>query len=160
MPDEVEELEVQLIQEMGRAILGPVGRVLGAEHADGLARAVRSRAAELARQLTDPDRSLATAAAEAIQDLVPDRPRAWWQTPLGQAVAAQVDPTRTVSQAEAGRILGLTRGRITQLVQSGQLATGPDGKPLLASVLARLVWTRQRFQSLRPWPDLKPWQRH
>ncbi len=158
MPDQPTDLEAQLADEIGRAILGPVARVLGEQHAAALTPAARQRAAELARQLTDPDRTVAAAAAEAVQDLIPDRPRGWWQSPLGQAVAAQTDPTRTISQAEAGRILGLTRGRISQLVQGGGLETGPDGKPLLTSVLARLIWTRQRWQNLRPWPDLKPWQ--
>ena len=152
MTDGLAELEAQLVEEIGRMVLGPVARVLGEEVADSLAPVVRRRAAELAGQLSDPDRAVAAAAADTVQDLIPDHPRAWWQSPLGQAVAALTDPTRTITQAEAGRTLGLTRGRISQLVQSGQLETGQDGQPLLTSVLARLIWSRERWQNLRPWP--------
>jgi hypothetical protein len=76
------------------------------------------------------------------------RPPEWWNTPVGRLVARWINPgPGSVTHDEAARMLGVTRGAVSQMVHrgvhgkggSGGLERHPDGGVTRASVLARIA---------------------
>lgn len=66
----------------------------------------------------------------------------WWRSPLGRVTAAStsIDPgarAEALSPTIAGEMLGISRQRVQQLVDTGKLERHPDGGVTRASVLAR-----------------------
>jgi len=131
----------EIREGIDRVILAPAAELLGPAAAKVLSGSADRRADELTDQLIGPDRLAAADAARVLWVLVPRGNASWWRSSLGQALAgaSETAPSETVTQAEAARYLGVTRGRVAQLVKAGQLRTSTDGKPLLASVLDRLA---------------------
>lgn len=108
-------------------------------------------ARDLVEDLVGLDPGLRLEAAQAILAAVtvpPDNQAAtqialtWWATPLGALVALDgqaVDEDATVSIAETMELLRVTRSRVYQLIEAGQLVAGPGrGTVQLHSVLRRL----------------------
>lgn len=132
----------QLYDEITTVVINPACELLGEEARPALAGLADRRAEELTEQLTGEDRLAAHDAARAMVQLARAADTAWWRSPLGQAYAAAgvTAPSETITQAEAARRLGVTRGRVAQLVKAGKIATSSDGQPLLASVLDRMLY--------------------
>lgn len=86
-------------------------------------------------------------AAETAQDVMcglwprSDPPDEWWQTPLGRAVARSVglDSSEAVSASVAAAMLGVSRGRVYQLIAAGKLDRHPDGGVVRSDILRRLA---------------------
>lgn len=112
---------------------------LGQDPYDDTLNRIPSRAAMYAAQLCGDDPRLASAVAQDVSRWArPTTDSDWLGTPLGRAVAASFgadeDPAVEVTHAEAARLLGVSRGRIGQLVTARQLARGPRGSVLRSSV--------------------------
>lgn len=130
--DELERLLWALVPLLGQALHDDYGRRPG------------EVAGMLAAQLTAGDDRLA---AETVIDLaaagvIPDDPVSeWWATPLGRAVAASVGhpSAEHVSYSVAGAMLGVTRGRVGQLVAARKLDRHPDGGVSVASIQQRIA---------------------
>ena len=132
----------QAASEVGAAVwrLAPF---LGADRTLDLQRDAEARARAHAHQLADLDDE--DVAAEAALDLLSalwgDQPPpvAWWRTPLGRAVATVAgDGDEAVSKTVAAAMLGVTPGRVTQLLAAGKLDRHPDGGVTTVSVAQRL----------------------
>lgn len=112
-----QQLETQLREEIDRAILGPVARVLGDEPAASLAPVVDRRAAELAKQLSSADPKTAATAAIAIEDLTMQN--AERRSSLReQSSGSDEGATPSITPADAGRILGAARNRVHEATNS------------------------------------------
>lgn len=133
----------QIQDELERALWALVP-LLGPDLHDDYGRRPAEVAAMLAAQLASGDDRLA---AQTVIDLaaagvIPDDPDPdWWATPLGRAVAASVGhPTAThVSYSVAGAMLGVTRGRVGQLVAAHKLDRHPDGGVDVTSIRRRIA---------------------
>ncbi|MGQ0680641.1 MAG: hypothetical protein ACT4OM_13485 [Actinomycetota bacterium] len=87
-------------------------------------------------------------AAETAQDVIcglwprsePDHE--WWTTPLGRACARSygIEDAGAVSASVAASRLGVSRGRVYQLLREGKLDRHPDGGVVNASVMRRLAF--------------------
>ncbi len=63
----------------------------------------------------------------------------WWRTPLGQYAAQNLPINdRTISKAEAAKILGVTNATVATLVRRGTLRSD-NGSPFLSEVLERMI---------------------
>jgi len=89
-------------------------------------------------RLVDGDRDTARHVVDTLFGTA-DPPDEWWHSHLGICVARSWQPGGTVTQAEAARILGVSRSRVGQLVTAGTLARDSDGRLDRDSVLRRLV---------------------
>lgn len=122
-------------------LVDPAAAILGTDLHETLAVRAESRANQVAADLTDPDKRIAAEAVISLAPLLPDDPDPeWWRTEIGMAIGHAYEPPQTVGPTEAARILGVTRGRIYQLRNAGQLQTSAGGL-LLSSVLDRLANT-------------------
>lgn len=106
--------------------------------------AIRGYAAGAARtmvaQLRGGDDKLAAQTAIDLAALLPDRiPDDWWRTPLGRLVAQSVGhpSAESVSFSVAAAMLGISKGRVQQLVTAGRLDRHPDGGITSVSVAMR-----------------------
>lgn len=106
-------------------------------------RDAEARARQHAAQLRDLDRE--DVAAEAALDLLSalwgDQPPPveWWRTPLGRAIATVAGHgDEAVSKTVAAAMLGVTPGRVTQLLTAGRLDGHPDGGVTAVSIAQRL----------------------
>lgn len=92
----------------------------------------------------DASEALRMAIAQAISE-GRKLPRATFRTPPGAVFTVQVDggyinETESVSMTEAARMLGVSKGRVSQLVKAGRLDTvlaGGRSRVTLASIEAR-----------------------
>ncbi len=133
-----DDAAAQIEELLDRQVLTPAVNLLGFDLEDLLRPRIESRAILFAAQLLGPDRRVAAQTAIDLASLLPDEiPPEWWTTPLGVAVARTYDPPQVVTQAEAARILGVTRAWVGSLVKRGHLDTAPGGVTLI-SVLERL----------------------
>lgn len=73
-------------------------------------------------------------------DIGPDTPAGWWAGPVGRICAASLAGVTTdqVTARQAQAMLGLSKPRIYQLLDAGQLERHPDGGVTLQSVYQRL----------------------
>jgi DNA adenine methylase len=63
----------------------------------------------------------------------------WWRTPLGNYTAQNVPiKNKTISKAEAAKILGVSSGTVSTLVHRGTLRSS-DGNPFLSDTLERMM---------------------
>lgn len=131
----------QAASEVGAAVwrLAPF---LGADRILDLQRDAEQRARSHAHQLADLDDDVA---AEAALDLLSalwgtqPPPVDWWRTPLGRAVATVAGHgDERVTKTVAAAMLGVTPGRVTQLLAAGRLDGHPDGGVTAVSVAQRL----------------------
>jgi len=130
----------QIIADLTSALADWRG-LLGTEVLEVCERRIRDRAPVWAAQLASDDDRLA---AETVLDLMAaldDRPDYWWATPLGRLVARSTGSPlgETVSYSVAAGMLGISRTRCQQLVESGRLSTGAGGSIDTMSVLDELV---------------------
>lgn len=153
----VESAAAQLVAETTAAVeaLRVVSTVLGPEPARlnlvGWAPTL-ARCTDLTTALAHGDPPAAHRTAELVlaacwpPGITP--PPEWWNTPLGRLVARWVNPgTGSVTYDEAARMLGVSRGTVSQMVHrgvhgkggSGGLERHPDGGVTRASVLARIA---------------------
>lgn len=98
----------------------------------------RMMAAQLA---SGDDRLAAQTAIDLAALIIPDGiPDDWWATPLGRLVAQSVGhpAAEAVSFSAAGAMLGVSKGRVQQLVTAGKLERHPDGGITSASVRLHL----------------------
>lgn len=132
----------QAASEVGAAVwrLAPF---LGADRILDLQRDAEQRARSHAHQLADLDDD--DVAAEAALDLLSalwgtqPPPVDWWRTPLGRAVATVAGHgDERVTKTVAAAMLGVTPGRVTQLLAAGKLDGHPDGGVTAVSVAQRL----------------------
>lgn len=90
-----------------------------------------SAARMLARQLASgDDRLAAQTAIDLASAILPEEiPDDWWATPLGRLVAQSVGhpSAEAVSFSVAGAMIGVSKGRVQQLVADGRLERHPDG---------------------------------
>jgi len=133
----------QIREELER-LLWSLVPLLGQDLDELFGRRPGAKADMLAEQLTSGDDHIA---AETVIDLaaagvIPDDPGlAWWASALGRAVAASVGhPSAThVSYSVAGAMLGITRGRVGQLVADGKLERHSDGGVDVGSIRRRIA---------------------
>lgn len=142
-------LTAQLVDELDRALAGPVRSLLDHTTADRLTDAIKGRASMWAAVLTDETHE--DEAAELVLDLMTTLwPHAdpeqvgrvdWWRTPLGLAVARSVgrEDAESVTHHVAAAMLGISRGAVGTMVHRRTLDRHPDGGVLRASVLQRLA---------------------
>lgn len=139
----MDDLTRQIHDALERAVWALVP-LLSHHIADVAGPLIASRSAGLAAQLTSGDDRIA---AETVIDLaaagiIPAEPGgAWWATPLGRAVASSVGhPSAThVSYSVAGAMLGVTRGRVGQLIAGHKLDRHPDGGVSVDSIRRRIT---------------------
>ncbi len=137
------DLERQITDDLDR-IGGRLGALLGLDVADMISDRARSRAAMIAHQLTGDldDHQAAEVAIDLMALLWPesDPPADWWGTALGRAIAcsAGMDGAEAVTRSVAAAMLGVTRGRVTQLVDAGKLDVHPAGGITRVSIAQRL----------------------
>lgn len=132
------------MDELDRALVGPVRSLLGFDLADLLTERVEARAPMLAAQLAQDDDD--RLAAETVIDLLPaiwgqaDPDPDWWRTPLGRLCARSLGraDAEAVTHSVAAAMLGVHRGTVSQLVHRRTLDRHPDGGITRASVLMRL----------------------
>jgi hypothetical protein len=92
------------------------------------------------------DQSAAFLAIRLVSALYPgdepfDPPPAWWDTPLGRAVARRAGhpAAAAVSVPVAAAMLGITRQGVHDLIRRHKLDRDPDGAISTASIQARLA---------------------
>lgn len=139
----------QLQDELDRALVVPVGSVLGLDLADMLAERIQARSDLLAAQVCqdDDDRLAAQSVIDLMAVLWPrcspeDVGEAdWWRTPLGRMCARSLGrgDSDAVTYSIAAAMLGVARGTVSTLVSRGSLDRHPDGGVTRASVLLRLA---------------------
>lgn len=131
----VDEIEARLIWRL-ESNLGP------REYFALLREDAQATARMMAAQLASGDDRLAAQTAIDLAGLIldDDIPDDWWATPLGKLVAQSVGhPTaEAVSFSVAGAMLGVSKGRVQQLVAGGRLERHPDGGITSASVRLHL----------------------
>ena len=118
--------------------------VLGMDLADLARERILAYAPVLAAQLGSGDDNLV---AETVIDLMhaiwgqADPPPEWWRTPLGRLVAGSIgrDDAEAVTPSVAAAMLGVSRGRVYQLIEAGKLDRHPDGGVLRSDILQRLA---------------------
>lgn len=145
----VDDVAVQIRGELDRAIVGPVGCLLGLDLADVLAERIRSRAATIAAVVCQDvdDRPAADAVINLMNTLWPScspeecGEAAWWRTPLGRMCARSLgrDDADSVTRSIAAAMLGVAPGTVARYVHDGRLLRHPDGGVTRASVLLRLA---------------------
>jgi hypothetical protein len=141
---ESRELASHLAAVIGARLLDPLEILLESD-LDEMRTRVRARSAELAERLLGDDEKTATfTAIRLVATLYPSdepfRPTVtWWGTPLGQTVARLVGhpSAESLSFAEAGAMLGITRQAVHDLVVRNKLERHPSGGVTNASVQAR-----------------------
>lgn len=139
----------QLQDELDRAIVGPVGTLLGLDLAEMLVERIQARSDLLAGQLCqdEDDRLAAQAVIDVMGVLWPrcspeDVGEAdWWRTPVGRMCARSLGrgDSDAVTYSVAAAMLGVARGTVSTLVSRGTLDRHPDGGVTRASVLLRLA---------------------
>jgi hypothetical protein len=119
--------------------------LLGLDWHDITVERIAGRVGMLAHQLRsaeNEDRLAAETAQDVMMALWPeeDPPPEWWSTPLGRAIAASygLPGAEAVSASVAAAMLGVSRGRIYQLLGGGKLERHPDGGVTATSVAQRL----------------------
>jgi hypothetical protein len=97
----------------------------------------------------EDDRAAAFLAIRLVSVLYPgdepfDPPAAWWDTPLGRAVAQRAGhpAAAAVPVSVAAAMLGITRQGVHDLVRRHKLDRDPDGAITTASIQARLSRSR------------------
>ncbi|MEV4350516.1 hypothetical protein AB0J83_39170 [Actinoplanes sp. NPDC049596] len=140
-----DELVDHLAGLMASRLLDPLEILLEAELAD-VRKRVTTLAGTLADRLLGVDEQLAAyTAIRLVSSLYsgdePFRPVAgWWATPLGQVVARLVGypGAESLSYAEAGAMLGISRQGVHDLITRGKLQRHAAGGVTNASVQSRL----------------------
>ena len=113
--------------------------------------AIVAYAPVLAAQLASGDDNLV---AETVIDLMhaiwgqADPPPEWWRTPLGRLVAGSIgrDDAEAVTPSVAAAMLGVSRGRVYQLIEAGEARPssrrwrGPQRHPAAARGQAAVVF--------------------
>ena len=120
-------------------------QLLGLDWHEFTEQRIADRVGMLAHQLTsaeDEDRLAGAQAQDVMMALWPheDPPPEWWSTPVGRAVAASygLPGAEAVSASVAAAMLGVSRGRVYQLLDAGKLDRHPDGGVTATSVAQRL----------------------
>jgi hypothetical protein len=144
-----DELAAQIRDGLG-AVVDPLGPLLGLDLADVLRDRVSSRAAGLAEQLVSRDHHVISETVIKLMNAlwpIGDPPANWWRTPLGRAVAGSIRPEdiEAVAPSVAAAMLGVSRGRVYQLLEQGKLDRHPHGGVVRASVLQRLAGRSQEL---------------
>lgn len=134
------ELEDQLRDELD-ATLFPLGSLLGTDITLTLSARVDDSAESILLRLSDPQEGSDT--VNALMGILwgAGQPyEGWWQTDLGKICAQALTGTTSdhVSQYEAARMLGVTRGTVSQLIARGALDRHPEGGVSLSSIYARI----------------------
>ncbi len=126
--------EDQLRDELG-SLIHSWGALLGPDLIAAVSERVESRVPWLIAQLQDGEGAL-----EILRVLHPDEvPDKWWRTPLGRLVAeAGGVGSGSVTQAQAARMLGVSRPRVSALVADGKLPVDDAGRVLLSGIGQRL----------------------
>lgn len=148
MPVDREEharLTAHLSSLVGTRLLDPLEILLDTDLPQ-VRRRVAQQVVGLADQLLGSDEQLAMATAiRLVSSLYPsdgpfDPPVQWWATPLGQVVARLVGHpgTDSLSYAQAGAMLGITRQGVHDLVVRGKLERHSSGGVSTASVRTRI----------------------
>lgn len=126
--------EDQLREELG-SLIHAWGALLGLDLIDVVSDRVESRVPWLIGQLRDGEGALDILCV-LHPDVVPDE---WWRTPLGRLVAqAGGAGGGSVTQAQAARMLGVSRPRVSALVADGKLPVDETGRVMLSGVGQRL----------------------
>lgn len=130
----------QLLEELLARATG-WGALVGLDVLAILEDRIRDRAASLAGQLDqDEDDRLAAQTVIDVMNVLGDRDDGWYgRTPLGRAVARSTGGfvSESVSFSAAAAMLGVSRTRVQQLVEHGQVDRHPEGGISTASVIAR-----------------------
>jgi hypothetical protein len=140
-----DELAGYLADLLAARLLDPLEILLESELGE-LRERVTARATALAAVLLgDHEQQAASTAIRLVSVLYPSdepfRPTvAWWGTPLGRTVARLVGHpgVESLTYAEAGAMLGITRQGVHDLVVRHKLERHPDGGVRNTSVRARL----------------------
>lgn len=138
--DTINGAAAQIADDIEARLIGPLEGLTGLD--DGLFGPLRERAvaaaARLAAQLASgDDRLAAQTAIDYATALLPEEiPDDWWGTPAGRLIAQSVGHpgAEAVSFSVAGAMLGVSKGRVQQLVAAGKLERHPDGGVTSASV--------------------------
>lgn len=130
-------LERDLAARLDRAAAA-LAALIGLDIYDGLRPRIPIAAAALASQLVDDDRRLAAQTAIDLQGLVDLDDPADVASPVGIAVALTWAGDE-VGVTDTARLLGVSRGRVYQLLDAGRLDRGADGGVTRASVARRLA---------------------
>ncbi len=138
------DLAAQLRDELSERAWNWAG-LLGLDWHEFTEQRIAGRVGMLAHQLTsaeNEDRLAAETAQDVMMALWPheDPPPEWWSTPVGRAVAASygLPGAEAVSASVAAAMLGVSRGRVYQLLDGGKLERHPDGGVTATSVAQRL----------------------
>ncbi|MFV2104733.1 hypothetical protein [Micromonospora sp. LOL_024] len=142
---ERDELAAHLAGLIASRLLDPLEILLESDLADVRER-VTTLSATMADQLLDHnEQRAARVAIRLVSTLYPSdepfRPTAtWWATPLGQIVVRLVGhpSAESVSYAEAGAMLGISRQGVHDLVVRKKLERHPSGGVTTISIQARL----------------------
>lgn len=133
----------QAAEEVGRAAwrLAPF---LGPEAGMEAQRTAATAAKRHVGLLTGPDEDLAGEAALDILAVIwgDGQPTLdWWDTPLGRCVASvgALEGSDAVPATVAAAMLGISKGRVTQLCDAGKLDRHPDGGITRMSIAHRLA---------------------
>ncbi|GAA3446800.1 hypothetical protein [Planomonospora venezuelensis] len=137
---------------VGGRLLDPLDILLGDDEPSGAGGSERLRERLEARSrewadtlLGENDQAAAYLAIRLVSALYPgdapfDPPAAWWDTPLGRAVARRAGhpAASAVPVSAAAAMLGITRQGVHDLLRRGKLERAPDGGVTTASIQARL----------------------
>lgn len=136
-----DDAAAQVADEIETRLIWPLEMLLGPGEEFTL---LRQRAGVTARmmvaQLASGDDKLAAQTAIDLAAVLPDAiPDGWWATPLGKLIAQSVGhpSAEAVSFSGAAAMLGVSKGRVQQLVSGGKLDRHPDGGITAASVRIR-----------------------
>lgn len=133
------DLPEQIIIELGKG-LSPWEALLGPEMFGDARRRIYALAPIWAGQLhQDDDERLAAQTVIDMMAVLGDRDDAWYgQTPLGRAMARSTGGflSESVSFSAAAAMLGVSRTRIAQWIESGRLDRHAEGGISTASVIA------------------------
>lgn len=142
---ERDRLATHLADLIAARLLDPLEILLETD-LDEIRERIMKRAADLATLLVgENEQQAAYTAIRLVATLYPGdepfRPTvAWWGTPLGQTVARLVGhpSAESLSYAEAGAMLGITRQGVHDLIVRNKMQRHPSGGVTNASVQARL----------------------
>jgi hypothetical protein len=132
----------QIADEIEARHIWPLESALGpGEEWNLIRQRARATARMMAAQLASGDDRLAAQTAIDLASLIlPDEiPDDFWPTPLGRLIAKSVGHPAAdeVSYSVAAAMLGVSKTRVQQLLETGKLERHPDGGVTSASVRLR-----------------------
>ena len=134
-------IRAEVAELLDARLTGPVCVLLGADLADLLTERIWTRSKQIAEHLLSADRALAAQTVTDMAGVLPEPTPEWWRSPLGRVVGRTYDAEQAVTPTAASKILGVSRVRVHQLIDTGKLHSVPGGVSL-ASVLDRLAAPR------------------